>query len=95
MYEYRLLIPKERVGVLVGDKGKIKRLIEQQTSTSLEIEQEEVSIKSEDSYKAWICQQIVKAIAKKKRVVFISKRWRLLSWLLYILPDRVIQKIIS
>jgi len=64
MYEYKLLIPKERVGVLVGDKGKVKRLIERKTETSLEIYEEEILIKGEDSYNAYICQLIVKAIGR-------------------------------
>jgi ribosomal RNA assembly protein len=64
MYEYRLLIPKKRVGVLIGDKGKMKRLIENKTSTSIEVYEEEVLIKAEDSYNAWICQQVVKAVGR-------------------------------
>ncbi|MBD3311945.1 RNA-processing protein [archaeon] len=64
MFEYQLLIPKERVGALIGDKGKMKRLIERKTSTSLLIKHEEVTIKGDDSYKAWICSQVVKAVGR-------------------------------
>ncbi|MFA5405785.1 MAG: KH domain-containing protein [Candidatus Nanoarchaeia archaeon] len=64
MYEYRVLIPKERVGVLVGEEGKIKRLIEKKTNTSLVLHEEEVIIMGEDSYTAWLCEQVVKAIGR-------------------------------
>ncbi len=40
-------------------------------------------------------RQILKAIEKKKRTAYISKRWRLAAWLLYLLPDRIIQKLVS
>ena len=64
MYEYKLLIPKDRVGVLIGNKGKIKRLIEKKTKSKLIISNEEVIINSEDSYNAWICEQVIKAIGR-------------------------------
>lgn len=64
MFEYQLLIPKKRVGVLIGDKGKTKRLIERLTKTKLTINDEEVTISSEDSYSAWIAEKVVKAIGR-------------------------------
>ncbi len=64
MYEYKLLVPKERVGVIIGDKGKVKRLIERLTNTKLVINNEEVLINGEDSLKAWLCLQVIKAISR-------------------------------
>jgi len=64
VYEYKLLIPKERVGVLVGEKGKTKRLIERLTGTKLKIDEEEVTIKGVDSFNAWACQNVIKAIGR-------------------------------
>lgn len=64
MYEYKVLIPKERVGALIGDEGKTKRLLEKQTKTSILVSEEEVTIMSEDSFSAWIGEQIIKAIAR-------------------------------
>lgn len=33
-------------------------------------------------------EQIYDAIIKRKRKIYISKRWRLIAWLIYILPER-------
>jgi len=41
-----LRIPKERVGVLIGEKGKTKRQIEELTQTKIEIEDGSVTIKA-------------------------------------------------
>ncbi len=59
-----MLIPKARIGVLIGEEGKVKRLIEKVTSTSLIIHEDEVIIMGEDSYNAWLCEQIIKAIGR-------------------------------
>ncbi len=64
MYEYSLLIPKERVAVLIGTKGATKRLIEKVSNTKLTIENEKITIASESSYDGWMCQQVVKAIGR-------------------------------
>lgn len=63
-YEYKLLIPKERVGALIGDKGKIKRLIEKKTRTKIKIQAEEITITGKESIDAWNCEQIIKAIGR-------------------------------
>ena len=39
-YKDYLFVPKERIGVLIGEKGKIKRLIEKRTGTKLMINSE-------------------------------------------------------
>ena len=64
MYEYKVLVPKERIGALIGDEGKTKRLLEKQTNTSILVSEEEVTVMSEDSLSAWIGEQIIKAIAR-------------------------------
>ncbi len=38
--------------------------------------------------------QIIKALHKKKSVIYISRRWRLIAWMLYLLPDKVLYKIL-
>ena len=38
-------------------------------------------------------EQMIKAIEKKKKVVIISKRWRIFKWLLPIIPDVVYRKV--
>lgn len=37
-------------------------------------------------------KQIYKAIQKKKRVAYISKRWRLIAWILKIVPATILKK---
>lgn len=64
MFEYQLLIPKGRVGALIGEKGKMKRLIERKTNTSLVVNEEEINIKGDDSYQAWLCKKVVKAVGR-------------------------------
>lgn len=38
-------------------------------------------------------KQIVKALERKATQVYVSKRWRLIAWLLRLLPDTVVNKI--
>ena len=37
------------------------------------------------------CKQIVSAIDRKKRVVYITKRWKIISLLIKTLPERIIR----
>ena len=61
-----LKIPKERIAVLIGEKGATKRKIQKLTETKITISSKEgdVVIDGEDSYKLFITQNIVKAIAR-------------------------------
>lgn len=38
-------------------------------------------------------QQIYCAISSKKKVVYITKRWKLIGWLLYVLPFKILKKL--
>lgn len=59
-----LIIPKRRVGVLIGIKGKTKKKIEKLTKTRLCISKEgDVEISGE-SMDCFICEKIVKAIGR-------------------------------
>lgn len=65
-----LTIPKERIGVLLGKKGEIKRRIEKETHTKIKVDSEsgEVEIiRKTDSKDPLLClksQDIIKAIAR-------------------------------
>lgn len=60
-----LRIPEDRVGVLIGENGEVKKKIEERTNTELEVSSDgEVEIKSKQSLKAWIARNIVKAIGR-------------------------------
>jgi ribosomal RNA assembly protein len=66
MAEY-LKIPEDRVGVLVGTKGEMKRLIEEKAGVKLDITHEgAVSIASAegDGFKEWKAVDVVKAISR-------------------------------
>jgi len=38
-------------------------------------------------------KQILTNIEKKKSVAYITRRWRLIAWLIYLIPDRVIDRL--
>jgi len=63
---YEIKIPKERIAVLIGTKGETKRLIEKKTNTKLTINSEEgdVIIDSENNVDAYNTQEIIKAIGR-------------------------------
>lgn len=58
-----LKIPKDRVGALIGTKGKTKRDIETKTKTKITVEECSVTIDGE-SVDEWIAKDIVTAIAR-------------------------------
>lgn len=65
-YRQALKIPKDRVAVLIGEKGQTKREIEQQLSLKLDIDSEEgdVVLRGEDTIKLFTGQELVKAVAR-------------------------------
>lgn len=65
-YMYELKIPKDRVAVLIGTGGDVKRQIEEATKTHLDIKSDEgdVFIKGEDSIMLYSAREIIKAIGR-------------------------------
>ena len=65
-FSYELKIPKERVAVLIGKKGEIKKQIEQATNTKLKIDSKEgdVEISGEDALKLYATREIIRAIGR-------------------------------
>ncbi|MFC1686807.1 pre-rRNA-processing protein PNO1 [Nanoarchaeota archaeon] len=64
-FAYELKVPQERVAVLIGEKGEIKKEIESQTKTKLDISSEgDITITGNDALLLFTSQQIVKAIAR-------------------------------
>lgn len=59
-------IPKDRIAVLIGEKGQIKRTIEKETGTKIEIDSKEgdVFIKGEDGLNLMTTKNIILAIAR-------------------------------
>lgn len=65
MYEDQLKIPKERIPILIGKKGSIKKEIESKTKTKLKISKEgDVIISGEDTLDVYITKSIIKAIGR-------------------------------
>ncbi|RLE38676.1 RNA-processing protein [Candidatus Woesearchaeota archaeon] len=65
-YSYELKIPKERIAVLIGKKGEVKKEIEDATDTKLEIDSKEgdVTIHGKDSLKIFDTKLIIQAIGR-------------------------------
>jgi len=66
MYTQEIKIPKERIGVLVGVNGKVKKQIEDRANVNLDIdsEQGDVTISGEDNLMVYEVRIIVKAIGR-------------------------------
>lgn len=65
-YQYEFKIPKQRIAVLVGKKGEIKKRIEELTETKIKIDSREgdIFITGKDNLKLYSCQTIIKAIGR-------------------------------
>ncbi len=65
-YSYELKIPKERIAVLIGQKGEIKKEIEDETHCKIDIDSKEgdVIISGEDTLGMFTAKEIIKAIAR-------------------------------
>ncbi len=66
MARQELKIPHERIAVLIGVKGSVKRRIEEKMNVRLNIDSEEgdVFIEGEDSIAVFECVDIIKAIGR-------------------------------
>lgn len=65
-FGYQIKIPKERIAILIGKEGKIKREIEESTDTKLEIDSNEgdVMVSGEDALSLYSTREIIKAIGR-------------------------------
>lgn len=65
MYKEEILIPKRRIGVLIGKAGQSKKDLQKQIGCSIRVDKEgNVTISSEDSLNVFVGKQIIKAIAR-------------------------------
>ncbi len=66
MFSYEIKIPKDRVAVLIGKKGFVKRKIQKLTDTKIIVDSREgdVTVEGEDSFAAYNTQMIIKAIGR-------------------------------
>lgn len=65
-FSYEIRIPKERIAVLIGPKGKIKKDIEDATHAHLDIDSTEgdVILRGEDSLGMYSAREVIKAIGR-------------------------------
>jgi len=65
-YEYQVKVPRDRVAVLIGEKGAMKRKLEQELGVKLEIDSQEgdVFLSGKDSLHLFTAQEIIKAIGR-------------------------------
>ncbi len=66
MFIYEVKIPHERIAILIGKKGEVKRKLQRLMNVKLKIDSQEgaVRVEGEDSIKAYITKKIVKAIGR-------------------------------
>ncbi|MBI2548171.1 RNA-processing protein [Candidatus Woesearchaeota archaeon] len=65
-YVYELRIPKDRVAVLIGKNGEVKKELEQETKTSIEVDSTEgdVFVSGDDAIQLFTVREIIKAIGR-------------------------------
>jgi ribosomal RNA assembly protein len=65
-YSYELKVPKERLAVLIGTKGEVKKHIEEETNSKIFVDSKEgdVRITGEDSLGLFSAREIIKAIGR-------------------------------
>ena len=65
-YSYELKIPKDRVAVLIGKKGEVKKRIEEETNSKIYVDSKDgdVRISGEDSLGLFSAREIIKAIGR-------------------------------
>lgn len=65
-YTYELKIPKERIAILIGKDGIIKKELEEQTNTKINIDSQEgdVQLVGTDSVQLYLLKDIIKAVGR-------------------------------
>lgn len=65
-FSYEIKIPKDRIAVLIGKKGELKKQIEQETKTKIDIDSQEgdVIVSGEDAVLLFATRELIKAIAR-------------------------------
>ena len=65
-YSYELKVPKNRVGVIIGKEGSIKKEIEESTKTRLSIDSKEgdIFVTGEDALGLYSARELIKAIGR-------------------------------
>jgi len=65
-FNYAIKVPKERIGVLIGKNGEIKKKIEEETHIQIDVDSKEgeIRVSGEDALALFTSKNIIKAIAR-------------------------------
>lgn len=65
-YSYELKVPKNRVAVIIGKEGSVKKELEEATKTKLSIDSKEgdIFVSGEDALGLYTAREIIKAIGR-------------------------------
>ncbi len=65
-YSYELKVPRNRVAVIIGREGSVKKEIEESTKTKLDIDSKEgdIFISGEDALGLYTAREIIKAVGR-------------------------------
>lgn len=66
VFLYEVRVPKERVAVIIGQKGAVKKALQEHAGIKLHIDSDEgiVTLEGEESVPLYQAQQVIKAIAR-------------------------------
>jgi ribosomal RNA assembly protein len=65
-FSYQVKIPKDRIAVLIGKKGEVKKQLEENTNTKINVDSKEgeVSVSGEDAIMLYTTRDLIRAIAR-------------------------------
>lgn len=65
-YSYELKIPKERVAVFIGKQGEVKKSIEDETKSKINVDSREgdIFVSGEDALGLYTAREVIKAIGR-------------------------------
>jgi ribosomal RNA assembly protein len=65
-FAYQIKIPKERIAILIGKKGEVKKQLEDNTKTKIRVDSKEgdISVSGEDALSLYSTRDIIRAIGR-------------------------------
>jgi len=86
-YKYDIKIPLERIAVLIGSKGSIKKELEEKSDSKISIDSEDgnVTIRSQDVIKLYSLKNVIYAIGRGFNPEFAEKLFKI-DYTLEVIP---------
>ncbi len=65
-YAYEIRVPKDRVAVIIGQKGAVKKALQESAGVRMDVDSEEglVTLQGEDSLSLYAAREVIRAIAR-------------------------------